>query len=541
MLCQSERYVRRVSWNTGNQSTMPNNNTITFLLIVVISVLTGVFFEPPPPLTKKQLLRTIDANASESKSDADLNIAVGTNICVDLIVSANDFFEVLPSLPTHVDDVDPDSSIDSEQDLVDTFAYFFGRGAAAERFVDPHLFNTLVSTATALQSTQKRLGGNAALMGNQFAKLGHKVLMSSDGGADLKQLVHDGVTFSGQDEDAAVETHIILEYGSGDEFQGVYSDRANRLILTPAGPPAVATLQAWSEATLSASKTDAVIFSGLHLFESTTPDTWRPYLAATKDVLEKTAQLPQHLELASLSNEELTKDIVATLFPVVSSIGLNEEELGALFYALGGSYDDLPTKVCDPKRDAEAKRHRILRWKIVKKAIKLFELDYLLEEVNPPDIPPCLTGKSPHVSAVTAALDYVFRAASAQGSTVSRIHFHSLAYHIIATADGAANLQSWKNVRAAAASGSIAATYQACNVTGHEDLHGDQLTLVAPTTLDTDGTGANTLKIAKGEAVHEWSTDKLQITFVPVLVCKEPAVTVGLGDAISSSSFAAHL
>ena len=133
LLCQSERYVRRVSWNTGNQSTMPNNNTITFLLIVVISVLTGVFFEPPPPLTKKQLLRTIDANASESKSDADLNIAVGTNICVDLIVSANDFFEVLPSLPTHVDDVDPDSSIDSEQDLVDTFAYFFGRGAAAER------------------------------------------------------------------------------------------------------------------------------------------------------------------------------------------------------------------------------------------------------------------------------------------------------------------------------------------------------------------------------------------------------------------------
>ena len=83
--------------------------------------------------------------------------------------------------------------------------------------------------------------------------------------------------------------------------------------------------------------------------------------------------------------------------------------------------------------------------------------------------------------------------------------------------------------------------YQACNVTGHEDLHGDDLQLLAPTLLDTDGTGENVRKVAKGEALHEWDSESLHHTFAPVLVCKEPPVTVGLGDAISSVAFGAHL
>ena len=83
--------------------------------------------------------------------------------------------------------------------------------------------------------------------------------------------------------------------------------------------------------------------------------------------------------------------------------------------------------------------------------------------------------------------------------------------------------------------------YQACNVTGHAGVHGDDLQLLAPTQLDTDGTGADMREVAKGEAVHVWETASLRHAFAPVLVCKDPHVTVGLGDAISSAAFSAHL
>jgi hypothetical protein len=435
----------------------------SFLLLIVISVLTGVLFEPPPPLTKKQLLRTIDANATEGATGASRRVAVGTNICIDLIVPATDFFTANAALPQRTsasssEASEPDSHIVSEQDLVDTFAHFFERAAAAERFVEKGLFDKLVQSALHLESTTKRLGGNAALMGNQLAKRGHSVFMSSNGDADLVELVHERVSFSAG-RDAATEMHIILEYSADDGFQGLRSTRANRFILSPATAPSIAQLEAWSAGV--ASSVDAVVFSGLHLFESSTPAVWQPYLAAARASLEgRNAAVPQHLELASLSNEALTKDIVATLFPVVSSIGLNEEELGALFFALGGSYDDLPGKPCNPLRDAEAKRHRILRWNIVKRAIKLLQLDGLLAEVEPPEVPPCLLGTTPSVPAVAAALDYVFRAAKAKGSAVSRIHFHSLSYHIVATAreDQGAGLRRWSNTLAAVASGSVAAT-----------------------------------------------------------------------------------
>ena len=78
-------------------------------------------------------------------------------------------------------------------------------------------------------------------------------------------------------------------------------------------------------------------------------------------------------------------------------------------------------------------------------------------------------------------------------------------------------------------------------MTSHDELHGDDLKLVTSTRLDTDGTGENILKITKDSPVLVWDTQSLRHTFAPVVVCKEPVCTVGLGDAISSSSFSAHL
>lgn len=519
-------------------------NELTFLLIVVISVLTGVIFEPPPALTKKQLLRTIHANASDEISKSESVIAVGTNICIDLVVNAEEFFAANKHFPTHNTIDTPESSkISSEQDLVDMYGYFFQRGAAAERFVKPEFFAQLIKTATTLSSTEKRIGGNAALMGNNLAKRGHTVLMSGRDSDAFRSLVNERVTFSEPSDTHEVEMHIILEYGSGDSFQGLTSDRANRLILSPFVVPSITALQSWANSVESFEPSpSALIFSGLHLFENDSPHEWTPYIDAANVVLSRTTNsIPQHLELASLSNEDLTKDIVKGLFPAVSSVGFNEQELGALFYALGGSYDDLPTKQCNPQRDAEAKRHRILRWKIVKRLMGLLDLESMLPEVDPPDIPPCLVGDAPKVAAISAALEYVFKAAHAQGATVSRFHFHSLGYHIIASAKSSYNLRQWSDATTSAAAGSITATYQACNVSSHEELHGDDLKLIVSTHVDVDGLGTDVRELQQDTALQVWDTDSLTITFVPVLVCKTPLVTVGLGDAISSSAFGAHL
>jgi ADP-dependent phosphofructokinase/glucokinase len=286
-----------------------------FFLILAISVLTGVVFEAPPQLTKKQVLRAIHANATSRPLTSHLSVAVGTNVCVDLIVDAEAFFSAAgASLPKHtaaaLADAPASSSVSSEQDLVNVFSHFFNRGAAAERFVDPALFEKLVATAEGLSSTEPRLGGNAALIGNVLARQGHSVAMVAPDGPTLRALVHDRVRLVGATA-AAVEKHIILEYGVGATFQGLNSDRANRVILTPAGAPSVHALDDFAgllSETAADKAVDAVVVSGLHLLEPTSREEWGPYLEKAHTALASgVASRPQHLELASLSNQQLTQ------------------------------------------------------------------------------------------------------------------------------------------------------------------------------------------------------------------------------------------
>ena len=116
-------------------------------------------------------------------------VAVGYGACLDIFVDASDLLgkETPPILPSHA------SEIKTKKDLLETFAYFFSHGAAAEyvnsyklssfytnrfgsielyriflirRFVasdsnDENMFDILVEKAKSSPSYRMALGGNA--------------------------------------------------------------------------------------------------------------------------------------------------------------------------------------------------------------------------------------------------------------------------------------------------------------------------------------------------------------------------------------------
>lgn len=168
----------------------------------------------------------------------------------------------------------------------------------------------------------------------------------------------------------------------------------------------------------------------------------------------------------------------------------------------------------------------------------------------------------PTPASVAAAIRFVL----AKYPTLSRVHFHSLAFHLLverhasaASVDAGARVRAWGSATAAAAAASITATHRACEATEPE-LHGNDLNLLVPTRVDVadpaappavDGQDAapDAVRVVTvEEPVVRWQwpvtsaadADTLKFVLAPVLVCKEPKQTVGLGDAISATGLAVH-
>lgn len=69
-----------------------------------------------------------------------------------------------------------------------------------------------------------------------------------------------------------------------------------------------------------------------------------------------------HLELASIGDKSFLASLAANVFPLVDSIGANDQEVADLFEALGGEYDahfargDIAAHVPKPQGVAQAVR-----------------------------------------------------------------------------------------------------------------------------------------------------------------------------------------
>lgn len=193
------------------------------------------------------------------------------------------------------------------------------------------------------------------------------------------------------------------------------------------------------------------------------------------------------------------REIAAELFPVVHSAGLNEQELADLFEALGGAYDE----------------HHIHRAGLTGQA------------PGSKDVPvPAM---------VERALRFVM------GSSLLRVHFHCLAYHIVAERPGARRLFR-ADPAAALARGSVTATTQACDRSVAQ-LGPADVRLLAPAQFRTARGVA--MRVSAESPTASWGGGggdgdggDVSFTLAPVLVCQKLVKSVGLGDAISAAGLA---
>jgi len=113
-----------------------------------------------------------------------------------------------------------------------------------------------------------------------------------------------------------------------------------------------------------------------------------------------------------------------------------------------------------------------------------------------------------------------------QVNRFSRIHFHSLKFHIVAQSK-----KMWEPGRISVAAGSFKASIQSCE--WDQKIH-------SPDNLYTLLVDESTLQFKDKDPVLYHQYKNIEYYIAPVLVCKSPSKTVGLGDAISSAGLIYH-
>ncbi|XP_060030259.1 ADP-dependent glucokinase isoform X2 [Erinaceus europaeus] len=485
-------------------------------------------------------------------------VAVGVNACVDVVLSGVKLLQALGLSPGSGRD---HSVLHSQAHLEEAFAHFMGKGAAAERFFSnqeafrdiarvasefpdaqlqqwaqshpcrrravwmswcepgqklrgkrakdterhlqhcyttcetgpcsvkslPSFYGKNTDCAVTLRNSllQHYAGGNAALIGQKFAASSDlEVLLCGPVGPKLQELLDDSVFVPPESLQAADEFHLILEYQAGEEWGQVRAPHANRFIFShDLSNGAMSALEVFMSS-LEEFRPDLVVLSGLHMMEGQSRELQRKRLL---EVVASISDLPAgilvHLELASMTNQELMGTIVHQVFPAVTSLGLNEQELLFLSQAASGPHSSLSS------------------WSGI-----------------------------PDVGMVSDILFWILKEhgrSAGRASALTRVHFHTLVYHILATVDG-----HWANQLAAVAAGARVAGTQACAT---DTIDASRVSLRAPSEFLTSHSGAGVrVTLNPSEPVVVWHREGISFHFTPVLVCKDPVRTVGLGDAISA-------
>ncbi|XP_060030263.1 ADP-dependent glucokinase isoform X5 [Erinaceus europaeus] len=410
-------------------------------------------------------------------------VAVGVNACVDVVLSGVKLLQALGLSPGSGRD---HSVLHSQAHLEEAFAHFMGKGAAAERFFsNQEAFRDIARVASEFPDAQHYAGGNAALIGQKFAASSDlEVLLCGPVGPKLQELLDDSVFVPPESLQAADEFHLILEYQAGEEWGQVRAPHANRFIFShDLSNGAMSALEVFMSS-LEEFRPDLVVLSGLHMMEGQSRELQRKRLL---EVVASISDLPAgilvHLELASMTNQELMGTIVHQVFPAVTSLGLNEQELLFLSQAASGPHSSLSS------------------WSGI-----------------------------PDVGMVSDILFWILKEhgrSAGRASALTRVHFHTLVYHILATVDG-----HWANQLAAVAAGARVAGTQACAT---DTIDASRVSLRAPSEFLTSHSGAGVrVTLNPSEPVVVWHREGISFHFTPVLVCKDPVRTVGLGDAISA-------
>ncbi|XP_023959784.1 ADP-dependent glucokinase isoform X6 [Chrysemys picta bellii] len=411
-------------------------------------------------------------------------VAVGVNACVDVIVSG---VKLLQALGLDPGDGKDHAVLNSRKDLKEAFIHFMQKGAAAERFFsDAETFDYIARAASEYPGAQLYVGGNAALIGQKLARNPNlKILLCGPVGPKLHELLDDNVIVPPESMQETDEFHLILEYQAGEEWGQLRAPNANRFIFSHDLSNGAMNMLEVFVSSLDEFQPDLVVLSGLHMMEGQSREVReKRLLEAVTSISDIPTDIPIHLELASMTDQDLMSKIMnQQVFPLVNSVGLNEQELLFLTQSASGPHASLGS------------------WNGV-----------------------------PDVGIVSDILFWILKKHGRnmdKASDLTRIHFHTLAYHILVTVDG-----YWGNQIAAVAAGARVAGTQACAT---ETIVTDRVFLKAPLEFVTSRTEApSKISLNPGDPVAHWHREGISFHFTPVLVCKDPIRTVGLGDAISA-------
>ncbi|KAG8144956.1 putative ADP-dependent glucokinase-like protein [Naja naja] len=358
------------------------------------------------------------------------------------------------------------SVLRSAAELEEAFVHFMGKGAAAERFFnDADGFHRIAQTASSYPGAQLYVGGNAALIGQKIASHPNlKVLLCGPIGPKLHELLDENVMVPPESLQELDEYHLILEYQAGEEWGELTAPNANRFIFSHDLSNGAMNMLEVFVSSLEEFRPDLVVLSGFHMMEGQTRELRQRRLQkAVTSISDIPTDIPIHLELAGMTDPDLMRDII--------------------HQAASGPHSSLTS------------------WNGV-----------------------------PEVGTVSDILFWILREhgrTSARASDLTRIHFHTLAYHLLVTVDG-----YWANQVAAVAAGARVAGTQACAT---QTIDASKVFLKAPLEFATSkAEGASRVSLNPKEPISVWHRDGISFHYSPVLVCKSPLRTVGLGDAISA-------
>jgi ADP-dependent phosphofructokinase/glucokinase len=280
-------------------------------------------------------------------------VLIGFNGCLDLVVDAsqllshmrNDLSMTLGDMrqPTVHD------KINSIPQFLTTLSQYLREGVATEKFaVNDTMFSQLVSSANKCESANSVLGGNAAIMGTRFSKLGCPVQFGGFVGSKIRDAL-GAHTISVADNSMLIDiddVHLIVEYPRGSLFVDadpaliqeagdLVAQRANRFILTQeldTRIPHRLLTESLQKDKAIRDQIGIVVLSGFHLFDGKPQESRLSEFNALIDTIHATsADTLIHLEIASFTEPQLLFDLQDTVLKHVHSLGANEQEIAGVY------------------------------------------------------------------------------------------------------------------------------------------------------------------------------------------------------------------
>ncbi|XP_066536560.1 ADP-dependent glucokinase [Hoplias malabaricus] len=462
-------------------------------LLSIVAVLFAVWLRSPRSVLDERL-DTVLSSLLRAEQKVGMNniarprVAIGFGGCVDIIVDAVTLLKKIglqpADQPLHHD------YIENEEQLAQSFSYFFAPGAASERFVmNDTLFSQLVEASRELPGNRWSVGGNAPVMAGRMVTEGCDVLLGGSFSTDFNDVLSQHITVAGKTVEEP-DIHLILEYPTGATWGQYTSRRANRYIVhSDDHNPYLDSMEEF-EKRLQSFNPDLLVVGGLQMmdnfpFKRGEREALLSHL--TRIISSASTQTSVHFEMASFVDEDLMLDLLKFVLPHADSLGMNEQELPNLLGLFRGSN---LTVLSDP---------------------------------------------NPRVATVLDQMRELYRLVNQRhketrtGRPLTRLHVHTLAFQAMIVTRSS----KWKNTMSAVAKASLTANRHVC---GSTDIDTSKARLIMDESFSVSRMeGSQRIPLQESRPVSCWTEEDYEVCVAPVLVCTEVYQTAGGGDNISAA------